>query len=111
MDKDEPTIVFLFDYKNWFETISVISKIDLIDIIPNLQSQFYYNHEIRTFVLIIYKRVWITLEDKIKYKFSIIARRIKEEMEGPMTNILKEKYENTDLFDLLMSQANDNKVS
>lgn len=108
---NEPTIVFLFDYTNWFETISVISKIDLIDIIPNLQSQFYYNHEIKTFVLIIYKKTWTNLEDKIKYKFSIIARRIKEEMEGPMSSTLKEKYENTDLFDLLISQANDNKIS
>jgi hypothetical protein len=106
MNSDEPTIVFLFHLNNWFDNISVISKLDLIDIVPSLgSSQFYYNENIRAYVLIIVKSVWETLEDKVKYKFSILSRRIKEEMEGPMSNVLKEKYENTDLFELLMTEA------
>jgi hypothetical protein len=105
MNGDEPTIVFLFDLKNWFDNISVISKLDLIDIIPYLSSQFYYNDNIKAYILIIVKSSWDKLEDKLKYKFSILSRRIKEEMEGPMSNLLKEKYENTDLFELLMTEA------
>lgn len=106
MNSDEPTIVFLFHLNNWFDNISVISKLDLIDIVPSLgSSQFYYNESIKAYVLIIVKSVWDTLDDKVKYKFSILSRRIKEEMEGPMSNVLKEKYENTDLFELLMTEA------
>lgn len=101
----EPTIVFIFDLKNWFENISVLSKLDIIDMVPVMNCQFYYNETIKSYVLILVKSVWDLLDDKVKYKFSILSRRIKEEMEGPMSNIIKEKYENTDLFELLMNVA------
>lgn len=105
----EPTIVFIFDLKNWFENISVLSKLDLIDVVPIMNCQFYYNETIKSYVLILVKSVWDLLDDKVKYKFSILSRRIKEEMEGPMSNIIKEKYENTDLFELLMNVATEEK--
>ena len=109
MNSDEPTIVFIFDLKNWYDTISVLSKLELIDIIPMIDCQFYYNENIKSYVLILLKSKWETLDNNLKYKFSILSRRIKEEMEGPMSSNIRQKYENTDLFELLMEAASQQK--
>lgn len=100
----EPTIIFLFDMKNWYEVINPLSKLDLIDIAPLVSSQFYMDFGIKAYVLILTKTKWDELSDFLKKKFMFISRRVKEEMEGPMTTIDREIYEQSDIFTLLMGQ-------
>jgi hypothetical protein len=35
----------------------------------------------------------------------LVSRRVKEEMEGPMTSIQRETYEQADIFKLLMGES------
>lgn len=98
----EPTIIFLFDMKNWYETITPLSKLDLFDIAPKVSTQFYMDFGINAYVLILTKTKWDGLAEDIKKKFMIISRRIKEEMEGPMQSQVRERYEQSDIFKLLM---------
>ena len=100
----EPTIIFLFDLKNWYEKIQPLSKLDLIDIAPLVSTQFYIDFSIQAYVLILTKGKWDALDPNLKRKFMFISRTIKEHMEGPMNSIQKETYENSDIFELLMSQ-------
>jgi hypothetical protein len=100
----EPTIIFLFDMKNWYETINPLSKVDLLDIVPLVSTHFYIDFGINAYVLILTKSKWDELNKDLKKKFMFISRRIKEEMEGPVTSIQRERYENSDIFELLMSQ-------
>lgn len=100
----EPTIIFLFDMKNWYEKINSLSKLDLLDIAPIVSTQFYIDFSINAYVLILTKNKWDQLNKDIKRKFMFISRRIKEEMESPMSSVQKEVYENSDIFELLMTQ-------
>lgn len=100
----EPTIVFLFDVKNWFEKINPISKIDLIDIATFVSTQFYMDFTINAYVLILTKSKWDTLSSDLKTKFMFISRRLKEEMEGPMVSSERTLYEQGDIFEILMNQ-------
>lgn len=100
----EPTIIFLFDMKNWYETISPLSKLDLVDIAPLVSTQFYIDYGIKAYVLILTKSKWESLDPGLKKKFMFVSCRIKNEMEGPMSAIQRESYENSDIFELLMSQ-------
>lgn len=102
--KREPTIIFLFDMKNWFETISPLSKLDLFDIVPFVATQFYMDYSISAYVLILTKTKWDSLKEDVKKKFMFISRRLKEEMEGPMNSSQRETYENADIFKLLMGE-------
>ncbi len=106
-DKDvqqprEPTIIFLFDMKNWYETITPLSKLDLFDIAPKVSTQFYMDFGINAYVLILTKTKWDGLAEDLKKKFMMVSRRIKEEMEGPMQTQVRERYEQSDIFKLLM---------
>lgn len=103
----EPTIIFLFDMKNWYETISPLSKLDLFDVAPNVSTQFYMDYGIKAYVLILTKSKWDILPEDLKKKFMIISRRIKEEMEGPMPSLARERYESTDIFKLLMGDTSE----
>lgn len=100
----EPTIIFLFDMKNWYEVINPLSKLNLIDIAPLVSSQFYMDFSIKAYVLILTKTKWDELSDFLKQKFMFVSRRLKEEMEGPMTTMQREIYEQSDIFTLLMGQ-------
>ena len=101
----EPTIIFLFDMKNWYESISPLSKLDLFDIAPSVSTQFYMDYGIKAYVLILTKSKWDTLPESDKKKFMLISRRVKEEMEGPMQSVARERYESTDIFSLLMGNS------
>jgi hypothetical protein len=101
----EPTIIFLFDLKNWYETISPLSKLDLFDIVPLVSTQFYMDFGIKAYVLILTKTKWDNLNVDVKKKFMLVSRRVKEEMEGPMTSIQRETYEQADIFKLLMGES------
>jgi hypothetical protein len=100
----EPTIIFLFDLKNWYEKIQPLSKLDLIDIAPLVSTQFYIDFSIQAYVLILTKGKWDALDPNLKRKFMFISSTIKQMMEGPMNSIQKETYENSDIFEMLMSQ-------
>lgn len=100
----EPTIIFLFDMKNWNEIISPISKIDLFDIAPRIATQFYMDFGVNAYVLILTKSKWDGIDPVIKKKFMYISRRIKEEMEGILSTVQREIYENSDIFELLINQ-------
>ncbi len=101
----EPTIIFLFDMKNWYETITHLSKLDLFDIAPKVSTQFYMDFGINAYVLILTKSKWDGVAEDLKKKFMLISRRVKEEMEGPMQTAVREKYENSDIFKLLMGDG------
>lgn len=94
----DPTIVFVFNMKQWYSNISPISKIDLLDIIPHVSVQFGFDHKAQAYVLIITKSRWAEIPEDVKKKFMFISRRIKEELEGPMTTVERDQYESVDLF-------------
>jgi hypothetical protein len=98
----EPTIIFLFDIKQWYQNISQISKIDLLDIAPLVSTQIFFDFSIQSYVMILTKSKWDILQADLKKKFMVISRRIKEEMEGFLSTIKREEYENSDLFELFM---------
>lgn len=102
----EPTIIFLFDMKNWYETITPLSKLDLFDIAPKVSTQFYMDFGINAYVLILTKSKWDDVPEELRKKFMIISRRVKEEMEGPMQTLARERYEQSDIFELLMGGGN-----
>lgn len=111
MEKDaeqpkEPTIIFLFDVKQWYQNISQISKIDLLDIAPLVSTQFFFDFSIQSYVMILTKSKWDILQTELKKKFMVVSRRIKEEMEGLLSTIKREEYENSDLFELFMKSQN-----
>lgn len=94
----EPTIVFVFELKHWYNSISPLSKIDLLDIVPHVSVQFGFDGQNSSYLLVITKSKWQNLQPEIKKKFMMISRRIKEEMEGPLTSAQREQYENSDPF-------------
>jgi hypothetical protein len=96
----EPTVVFVFDLKNWYGTITPLSKIDLLDIVPHVCVQFGFDQQSQSYLLVITKSKWDTITPEVKSKYMMISRRIKEEMEGPMTSIQREQYETTDIFNV-----------
>lgn len=107
----EPTIIFLFDMKNWYESISPLSKLDLFDIVPFVASQFQLDNHIKAYVLVLTKSKWDSLQHDLKKKFMLISRRIKEEMEGPMSSVQRETYEQADIFKLLMGETSTEEVA
>jgi len=100
----EPTVVFVFDLKNWYGTITPLSKIDLLDIVPHICVQFGFDQQSQSYLLVVTKSKWETITPEIKRKFMMISRRIKEEMEGAMTSSQREQYENTDIFNVFNAQ-------
>jgi len=101
----EPTIIFLFDTKNWFESVSPLSKLDLFDIAPVVSSQFYFDFSANAYIMALTKTKWDSLPSDLKKKFMLVSRRLREEMEGAMTTAQREQYENADIFSLLMGAA------
>jgi hypothetical protein len=94
----EPTIVFVFDLKHWYTTITPLSKLDLFDIVPSVCVQFGFDIKTQAYVLVITRSKWEATATEIKKKFMTISRRMKEEMDGPMTTIQRDHYENADIF-------------
>lgn len=100
----EPRIIYVFDLKSWYGVLSPLTKLDLIDIIPVVSTQFYYDGSLAAYILILTKSKWDLLEVELKKRFMLISRRVKEEIEGPMTSLDREKYENSDIFEIVMAQ-------
>jgi hypothetical protein len=94
----EPTIVFVFELKHWYNTISPLSKIDLFDIVPQVGIQFGYDYQSQAYLLVITKTKWVSVPQEIKKKYMMISRRIKEELDGPLTTAQREQYESADIF-------------
>jgi len=94
----EPTIVFVFSHDHWHNNISALSKLDLFDIATHVGVQFGYDFQSQAFMLVVTKTKWGSLSSELKQKFMMISRRLKEEMEGPMSSTQREKYETSDLF-------------
>lgn len=94
----EPTIVFVFELKHWYNTITPLSKLDLLDIAPQVCVQFGFDHQAQAYLMVITRNKWNDIASDIKKRFMLISRRIKEEMEGPLLTAQREAYENTDIF-------------
>jgi hypothetical protein len=60
--------------------------------------QFGYDLQSQAFMVVVVKSKWAEVPQAAKQKFMMISRRLKEEMEGPMSTTQREKYETTDLF-------------
>jgi hypothetical protein len=100
----EPRIIYVFDLKSWYGVLSPLTKLDLIDITPMVSTQFYFDGSIPAYILILTKNKWDALEVELKKRYMLISRRVKEEIEGPMSTIDREKYENSDIFEIVMAQ-------
>lgn len=94
----EPTIVFVFELKNWYNTISPLSKLDLMDIVPQVGVQFGYDFQSQAYLLVVTKTKWAALQPELKKRFMMVSRRIKEELDGPLTSAQREQYESSDIF-------------
>ena len=94
----EPTIVFVFELKHWYNTITPLSKLDLLDIVPQVGVQFGFDFQSQAYLLVITKTKWSSAPSEIKKKYMMISRRIKEELDGPMTTMQREQYESSDIF-------------
>jgi hypothetical protein len=95
----EPVLVFVFDFKQWTTQISNLTKLEFIDYIPTICSQFFFDPSVPAYVLTLAKSKWDTLNTDAKLKFKLITRRLREEVEGTMTQVQRDQYENTDPFD------------
>lgn len=94
----EPTVVFVFSLKHWYTSIRSLSKVELLDIVPHVGSQFGFDYTSQSYLLVITKTKWSGLASDLRQRFMMISRRIKEEMEGPMTTVEREEFEAADLF-------------
>ena len=107
----EPTTVFVFAINHWYNSISPLSKIDLLDIVPNVGVQFGFDYQSQAYLLVVTRSKWAIINPEIKNKFMMISRRIKEEMDGPMTTIQRETYEHSDLFVAFDNAKKDEEVT
>lgn len=94
----EPTVVFVFELKQWYSKLSAISKLDLLDIVPHVSVQFGFDYKNQAYLMILTRSKWTELPSELKTKFMGISRRIKEEIDGLMTTAEREQYENADFF-------------
>ena len=79
-----------------------LTKLDVLDIVPDVASYFYFDAASRAYLLVIGKQKWDALSNDIKRKFMMIARRIKEETEaGALTTHQRMMYETSDLFEMM----------
>ena len=104
MSNDEPTIVFLFELKKWYENINPLTKIELIDIAPVIGTQLFFDFQANGYVLVITKTKWTGTSQEAKRRFMTISRRLKEEIEGPMVTIDRDIFEASDLFEIFDTQ-------
>lgn len=104
----EPTIVFVFELKHWYNTITPLSKLDLLDIVPLVGAQFGFDYQSQAYLLVITKTKWSSIPQEIKKKYMMISRRIKEELDGPLTTVQREQYESADIFAAFEVSQNQN---
>lgn len=94
-----PTLVYVFDIKQWNEQLNPLTKLEFVDFIPKICSQFFYDASVPAFILTLTKPKWDGLTDDIKIKYKSITRRLREEVEGPMTQQQRDAYDASDPFD------------
>ena len=95
----QPTIVFVFELKQWLNQLSSLTKLELIDYIPNICTQFFFDPSIPAYVVTITKSKWDSLSVEAKFKFKTLTRRLREEVEGVMTQSQRDQYEQSDPFE------------
>jgi hypothetical protein len=100
-----PTLVYVFDIKQWNEQLNPLTKLEFVDFIPKVCSQFFYDVNVPAFILTLTKPKWDGLPDEIKIKYKSITRRLREEVEGPMTQQQRDQYDLTDPFDAFKKKA------
>jgi hypothetical protein len=98
-DPPQPTIVFVFELKQWLNQLSSLTKLELIDYIPNICTQFFFDPTIPAYVVTITKTKWDSLSAEAKFKFKTLTRRLREEVEGVMTQPQRDQYEQSDPFE------------
>lgn len=95
-----PTLVFLFDINQWNQQLNPLTKLEFIDFIPNICSQFFYDGSVPAYVMTLTKEKWDSLSPEIKIKYKALTRRLREEVEGPMTQAQRDAYDASDPFDV-----------
>jgi hypothetical protein len=98
--QQEPTLIFIFDLKQWTTQISAITKLEFVDYIPNICTQFFVDKSIPAYVLTLTKTQWETFTPETKFKFKTITRRLREEIEGSMTQYQRDSYDAVDPFEM-----------
>jgi hypothetical protein len=95
----EPVLVFVFEVKQWTNQVSSLTKLEFIDYIPTVCSQFFFDPQVPGYVLTLGKSKWDTLSPEQKFKFKTLTRRLREEVEGVMTQAQREQFESVDPFE------------
>ena len=95
----QPTIIFVFELKQWLNQLSSLTKLELIDYSPNICTQFFFDPSIPAYVVTITKSKWDSLTAEAKFKFKTLTRRLREEVEGVMTQSQRDQYEQSDPFE------------
>ena len=104
INKDEtqpenpPTLIFMFDMSTWNTKLHPITKLELLDSIPDICSSFYYDNNLKSFILLIIKTKWNQLSLQTKTRFTQISLRIKKEIDG--INSFNNSLQDYDLFDI-----------
>lgn len=94
----EPTIVFLLHANQWFNIISPITKLELLDWSLHAGCNFFLENN--AYVLAVKISLWNTLDDELKRRFKIISRRVREELDGPFTDEMRNQLEEADPFEV-----------
>ena len=97
---NEPTIVFLFDIRQWNQQLTPLTKLELIDMIPSVCSQFFFDASLPAYVLTVTKSKWDGFNPDLLVKFKTLTRRIREEVEGYMTQAQRDALESADPFEM-----------
>jgi hypothetical protein len=95
----EPVLVFVFDIKQWTTQVTSLTKLEFVDYIPSVCSQFFFDPSVPAYVLTLAKSKWDNLTPEQKFKFKTLTRRLREEVEGIMTQAQRDQFENNDPFE------------
>lgn len=101
---DEPTIAFVITTQQWISVVHPVTKLELLDWIATAQTNFFYDIENNAFVLLLKQTLWNNLESPVKYRFKLISRRLREEMDGPFNEDQRRQLEAKDPFDVFRHQ-------
>lgn len=97
---DEPTIAFVLSNQQWLSVIHPVTKLELLDWVAHVKTNFFYDLENSAYVLLLKQSLWKTIDAPLQARFKFISRRIREEMDGPFTDEQRQQFESVDPFDV-----------
>lgn len=93
-----PTIAYVFSVGQWLNVLHPVTKLELTDVVPAVNASFFYDASAEVYVLSIQKPRWESVPDETKRRFKVLTRRVREEIEGLMTDAQRLECETKDPF-------------